>query len=57
MFTLICILFTTLATNTYGLCEGASKQILNLKILLRRFGIPGSTTDNPAMSDKDKTYV
>ena len=56
MFTLY-ILFTTLATNTYSLCEGASKQILNLKILLRRFGIPGSATDNPAMSDKDKTYV
>ena len=49
MFTL-CILFTTLATNTYGMFEGASKQILNLKILPRRdrppprFEIPRSAT-------------
>ena len=34
MFTL-CILFTTLATNTKGMCEGASKQTPDLKILPR----------------------
>ena len=35
MFTL-CILFTTLATNTKGMCEGASKQTPDPKILPRR---------------------
>ena len=33
-------LFITLATNTYGMFEGASKQILNLKILPRRDRAP-----------------
>ena len=35
MFT-ICILFTTLMTKTKGMCEGASKQTQDLKIILTR---------------------
>ena len=35
MFTL-CILFTTFATNTWGMCEGASKQTPELKFLPRQ---------------------
>ena len=46
---ILCILFTTLATNTKGMFEGASKQTPDLKILPRRdrapcFEIPGSAT-------------
>ena len=43
------ILFTTLLTKTYGMCKGASKQTLDLRILPRldppppgRFEISGS---------------
>ena len=35
-----CILFTTLATNTKGMFEGASKQTPDLKILPRRDRLP-----------------
>ena len=46
MFTLF-ILFTTLATNRYGMCEGASKQTsIAPGHPPPRFEIPGSTTVN-----------
>ena len=45
----ICILFPTLITNTFGTCDGASKQSLPPKILPYQghapgFEIPGSAT-------------
>ena len=36
----ICILFTTLLTKTQGMCEWASKQTLDLRILPRRDRAP-----------------
>ena len=62
----IFILFTTLATNRYGMCEGASKQTPDLKILPHRdrpapsrFEIPGSATGTDSFATKKwahKTY-
>ena len=50
MFT-ICILFTSLTTKTYGMCEGASNQTPELRIIPRRdrapgFEIPGSAPED-----------